>query len=229
MKTSRLLLALPGSLPARLRGESGDFDGWFERALGGLPVELTAARIDGAGPLPDGEHDGVIVAGSLASLTSPEPWMDEAATWLRRRVESGAAVLGVCFGHQLLGYAFGAAVVRNPRGPELGTVEVELTPEGLQDPLFRGIGPRFVVQQTHEDVLSAAAGGARVLATNEKTEVQALAIGPRARGVQFHPEMSPKEARRLCAGRPHAPLRDTPAGRAVLENFVRRIVRQERD
>ncbi|MGI5863986.1 MAG: glutamine amidotransferase-related protein [Myxococcales bacterium] len=228
MKTSRLLLALPGSLPARLRGESGDFDGWFARALAGLPVELTAARIDGGGPLPDGEHDGIIVTGSLASLAAPEPWMDQAAAWLRRRVESGAAVLGVCFGHQLLGYAFGAAVVRNPRGPEFGTVEIELTPEGLEDPLFRGMGPRFKVQQTHEDALAGAAGGALMLAASEKTRVQALAFGPRARGVQFHPEMSEEEARRLCAGRPHEPVREAPAGRKVLENFVRRIVRGER-
>jgi len=53
-------------------------------------------------------------------------------------------VLGVCFGHQLLGWALGDVVERNPAGPECGVRTVTLTAAGVADPLFAGLPPSFL-------------------------------------------------------------------------------------
>ena len=81
----------------------------------------------------------VIVTGSPASVTEGLPWMERAAECLRRLVLAEVPVLGICFGHQLLGHALGGRVSANPRGREMGTVGVRLL---ASDPLpfvFLGI------------------------------------------------------------------------------------------
>jgi GMP synthase (glutamine-hydrolysing) len=223
MDPVRLLLVLPGSLPASLAARcGGDFDLWFERALTGEPIDWHKARLYAGEPLPAPEGiDGAIVAGSLASLTAPEPWMDHAAFWIRSALKAHVAVLGVCFGHQLLGHAFGARIVRNPAGPEFGSSELALTDEGARDLLFDGLGPSLLVHETHEDIVAEPPPGARVLASNRFAGVQAMAVGPLGRGVQFHPEMRLEEARALCDGHACLGLEPTSAGDRILRNFVR--------
>lgn len=170
--------------------------------------------------------------------------MERAAEAMREAAERGLPVLGVCFGHQLLAHAYGARVVRNPRGRETGTVEVTLSAAGRADPLFHGLPERFAVQATHEDIVEAPPRGSTVLAGNANTAVQALAFGPQVRGVQFHPEAFPAAMRALilaraerleaeAAARGHPPgaqvprllagLLPTPAGRRVLLNFLQRF------
>jgi GMP synthase (glutamine-hydrolysing) len=49
----------------------------------------------------------VIVTGSSSSVTERAPWMLRLEGWLRDAVTKETPVLGVCFGHQLLGSALG--------------------------------------------------------------------------------------------------------------------------
>jgi GMP synthase (glutamine-hydrolysing) len=155
--------------------------------------------------------------------------MRRAAAWLRDAGERGTPVLGVCFGHQLLAYAYGARVEKNPRGREIGTVDVAVTRE---DPLFDGLPPTLTVQTTHEDIVPEAPREATVLAGNDFCAVQAFAVGKNIRAVQFHPEIQPgtmaamiraradklKDPERLLAG-----VRPTPHGQRILRNFLSRF------
>jgi GMP synthase (glutamine-hydrolysing) len=163
--------------------------------------------------------------------------MERLGRWLLAASHS-VPVLGVCFGHQLLAHALGGAVERHPRGPEVGTVGVELTGAGRRDPLFAGLDSPLAVQASHEDHVAVAPPGAVILALNEHDPVQAFAHGPRLRGVQFHPEFDLERARALCederpaldALRPGfadaaiASLRATPGAERVLANWVRTYV-----
>jgi GMP synthase (glutamine-hydrolysing) len=173
------------------------------------------------------------MTGSPLSVTEPTEWMQRAAETMLEAGERGLPVLGVCFGHQLLASRLGAAVSRNPNGRELGTVEVQLTPEGRAHPLFHGCPERLEVQATHEDQ-AALPPGATLLATNTFCAMQAFAWGPRVLGVQFHPEMNAASIR-FAIRAPEAKLsdaeraakdeaaHDTPWGALMLQNFVTRF------
>jgi GMP synthase (glutamine-hydrolysing) len=153
---------------------------------------------------------------------------------LKKAGDRGLPVLGVCFGHQLLGFAYGSKVILNPEGREIGSIQVELTAEGRTDPLFANLPQVFWIQTTHEDIVSSLPNGARHLALNPQTPIQSFGMRRNIRGVQFHPEMEPemisalvraraqileregKSTRELLSG-----IRRTRAGRRILLNFLR--------
>lgn len=221
----RVLLIHAGPALPALASRFGDFDRWFERALEGAGVDWTVVRPfrGEALPAPEG-FAATIVTGSHASVREGAPWMAAAARWIRDAVERDHAVLGVCFGHQLLCHAFGARVIRNPNGFECGTPEIALTEAGAADPLFAGMEPRVRFHQTHEDVATDLPPALRLLAGNPWTPVQAVAVR-NARGVQFHPEMT-EEILRLFAelqGGPAPAIEPAPAGPVLLRGFLKRF------
>jgi GMP synthase (glutamine-hydrolysing) len=244
-----LLIYLAGAPPEPIAEAYGDFGRWFRDLAAELPVEIEV-RNGPAGERPPPARDlaGIVITGSPASLTAPEPWMEEAIALVRGGAEVGTPVLGVCFGHQVIGAAFGADVVRNPAGWEMGTYDVELTPAGRADPLFCELPERFAVNFSHQDAVdpttSSQKNGLEILAHNPRAGVQALAAGDAVRGVQFHPEFSGEitrayvqvraDALREDAQARGAPddaperllerTRDTPHGPLIFERFVREFV-----
>jgi GMP synthase (glutamine-hydrolysing) len=233
----RVLVVRAGSAPDAVRERLGDFTDWFADLLAPHVVPVVADAVLGA--LPDGaEFEGVLVTGSVESVTCRAPWMEALGAWLLRAAER-TPVLGVCFGHQLLAHALGARVERHPGGPESGTVEVELTDAGAADPLFAGLPRRLAVQHGHEDHVAELPRGAALLARNAHTPVQAFAYGPRVRAVQFHPEFDAARARAfaeaerawLDAARPGladealGSIRETPEAARVISNWVDGYVR----
>jgi GMP synthase (glutamine-hydrolysing) len=217
----RVLLLKPGVTSSR--ATLGDYELWFSRAAGAAmhPVELHA----GERPPPVAGFDAIMMAGSPLSVTNLTDWMERAADYMVDAAEHGTPVLGVCFGHQLLGWRHGAQVVKNPRGEELGTVWIEQTQAGRGSPLFVGIPERFDAQATHEDIVLPAPS-LQVLASNALCEVQAFAVGPRTFGVQFHPEMDAASIAHCIAAestpeaRASAQARETPWGAALLQQFL---------
>lgn len=164
----------------------GSFVEMIRRTLGdsfsGPMAVLDATK--GEQPRP-GEISALLVTGSPASVTSREPWILETERALSAFVASGAPTLGICFGHQLLAQALGGSVVKNPRGREIGTVELDVLED---DPLFEGAPRRFRVNMSHVDSAGRLPEGARVVARSELDPHGAVRFGERAWGVQFHPE-----------------------------------------
>lgn len=202
MSIPRLVVVQTGTAAPEIVREHGDYPEWFSRALGAeLPV--LRAHLGGKLELPAGTQ-GVLVSGSPLSLTQPEPWMDDVAEELLRIGERGTPVLGICFGHQMIGRAAGSRVVRNPKGREIGTVRVQLTGEGRKDPLFRGWAPDsglVDVQATHVDSVDPVPAGATLLASNERCATQALRFSDAVASVQFHPELDTDTLRDLIDSR----------------------------
>jgi len=178
----------------------GDYPAWFERALGrSMPV----VRAHAGEKLRDGldrhRPTGIIVTGSPLSVTEKAPWMLELGDALLRL---DIPVLGVCFGHQLLARAAGGDVILNPRGREIGTVRVTLTPAGRRDPLFAwASSDEIEVQATHMDAVDPPPPGATILASNESSAVQAFRLSETIAGVQFHPELWAEAMRDLILSR----------------------------
>src|SRR4051812_5534901 len=164
LSTPRLLVVQTGTTALH-----GDYPRWFERALGReLPV-VRAHQGEPLGPALDRVRPhGIIVTGSPLSVMEEAPWMLQLGADLLRIGDRGTPVLGVCFGHQLLGRVAGGAVVQNPRGREIGTVRVRLTEEARRDPLFSWAPTDEIdVQATHMDAVDPQPAGAVLLASNE--------------------------------------------------------------
>jgi GMP synthase (glutamine-hydrolysing) len=128
----------------------------------------------------------VIVTGSHDSVTALASWMELTATWLREAVVVGKPVLGLCFGHQLLGHALGGEVRRLASGPESGTTRLDLL--GTDELIGPALGDPQNVNMMHEDSVVHLPPGAVVLARTALEPHAAVRFGPRAWGLQFHPE-----------------------------------------
>ena len=216
----------PGSTFEGMIERFGDYEAWFARAIEPLGARCQLYDLERQPP-PDADHaDGWIITGTRGSLTEATPSAERLLTWTREAIAGERPLLGVCYGHQVICAAAGGRVERNPSGWELGSVEVELTPAGREDPLFNGFPDRFTVQTTHEDHVVLPPPAAVVLARNGHTPIQAVAIGPACRGVQFHPEVTRSIASDFVARRghlasPRPTVSEAPVAERVLANFVR--------
>jgi GMP synthase (glutamine-hydrolysing) len=142
-------------------------------------------------PLPArSDVSGVVITGSEAMVTEHHAWSERAAEWLRRVVEQGTPTLGICYGHQLLAYAMGGEVGDNPKGLEVGTVDVHLDGASHDDPLLAGFPGTFQVQAWHIQTVLRLPPGARRLASSAMDGHHVFSLGDHAWGVQFHPEFN---------------------------------------
>lgn len=106
---------------------------------------------------------------------------------IREAVDRDISVLGICLGAQLLAKALGGSVGRN-EAREIGWCDVELTAEGVNDPVLSDFQSRQQVFQWHEDGIELPPGTIH-LAASEASQVQAFRHGEHVYGFQFHLEV----------------------------------------
>jgi GMP synthase (glutamine-hydrolysing) len=138
-------------------------------------------------PIPS-EPDALLVLGGGMSAYDELPFLRDELRLMRRCIDAGKPVLGICLGSQLLAAALGGTVARAPR-PEVGFYRVKLLPGAAADPLFAGAPESFVALHWHFDAFTLPPG-AVPLAGSTLTPLQAFRHGERAWGVQFHLEMT---------------------------------------
>jgi GMP synthase-like glutamine amidotransferase len=152
-------------------------------------IAWDAVELDEGEPVPDfAGYDALMVMGGPMDVwqEAEHPWLVTEKQAIRRWVEAGKPYLGLCLGHQLLAASLGGEV--GPGQKEVGVLDVELTPAGVADPLFAGLPRRFPALQWHGAEVKRAPQGAAVLAASPLCAVQALRVGERAWGMQFHVE-----------------------------------------
>ena len=162
-----------------------------------------------------------------------DSWVGDETQLVRDAADAGVALLGVCFGGQLLAQAFGGSVTRSS-DPEIGWYDVISD----QPDLIPG-GPWF---QWHFDRWTLPPGATEIARTANAS--QAFVLG-RALALQFHPEVDAELLERWLAddrngevvsiGRTHDELRsrttelaDSAASRVrdLVRGFVTHVVRQ---
>ncbi|MEY2848367.1 MAG: hypothetical protein RI885_1032 [Actinomycetota bacterium] len=184
------------------RAEDEAADGEYAAFLtaGGLePPELHRVRLE-SGPMPRidlDDYSGLIVGGS--PFTTSDPTDEKSDIQLRVEAELAELIdeiiardfpfLGACYGIGLLGGHLGGVVDTSWPEP-VGPVEVALTADGAEDPVFAALPERFAAFVGHKEACSMLPTGAVLLATGEACPVQAFRIGRHVYATQFHPELT---------------------------------------
>ncbi|WP_165313054.1 glutamine amidotransferase [Vibrio ziniensis] len=188
MKT--LLIINVGQAPEQQLEKYGDFEFWAQRAISEVDINVTF--LDGINnELP--AYDtllGVIIMGSLSMVTEKTDWMLRLSNNIIELTETKIPLLGICFGHQLIAQALGGIVSYNPKGLEIGTVELERLSDANSDPLFEQVPESFTAQTVHFQSVQQLPPNAVCLAKSELDNHHAFRAGTCTWGVQFHPEFT---------------------------------------
>jgi GMP synthase (glutamine-hydrolysing) len=137
-----------------------------------------------------------ILSGSPASV------YDDGAPGMPSYVEQGdAAVLGICYGMQLLTHTRGG-VVEPSAHREYGPATVR---HRGGSPLFEGLGEELPVWMSHGDRVARVPEGFTLLASSQNAPIAAFG-NERVVAIQFHPEVA-----------------HTPQGKEILSNFLFKI------
>ncbi|MDQ5955492.1 MAG: hypothetical protein QG621_495 [Patescibacteria group bacterium] len=158
--------------------------------------------------------DGVILGGSGefdfdGGRTNDDPARTTSQEILARvkplvlyMIERDFPLLGICYGHQIVGEVLGVRVVHDEVQKKIGSYPVTLTDAGKQDSLFHDTPETFIGQYGHKDSLSALPAGAVVLASSAVCKTSALRFGTHAYTTQFHPELTPEDVMRKLQNSP---------------------------
>ena len=148
------------------------------------------------------QYDGVAWTGSSLTVYADTPEVSAQVEFARAVFAARVPSFGSCWAAQIAAVAAGGACAAHPRGREMGIArKIALTPEGAAHPLFRGKKLVFDAFISHDDEVTHLPPGALVLASNDYTRVQALAVtwqGGHFWSVQYHPEYDLHELARLC-------------------------------
>ncbi len=156
-----------------------------------LPYDAPRAQIEALDP------PGFILSGGPASVYAPD------APQLPPYVlQSGAPVLGICYGMQLLTHALSGRVDPSPQR-EYGLAQLKIT--DADSPLFGYLdAPQLPVWMSHGDRVTELAPGFDAIAVSDNSPYAAIAYPQRQLfGLQFHPEVA-----------------HTPQGKDILRAFV---------
>lgn len=208
----RLGILKTGAPPRRALAQFGDYPQMFRRLLGEASFDYRTFAVD-EGELPSAPDacDGYLVTGSACGVYDPLPWIRELKAFLNA-ASGRAALVGVCFGHQVIAEAFGGKVIKSPKGWGLGEQAYQVV---APQPWMDSAEP-IRLPGSHQDQVVEPPPGAEVIAGSDFTPLGALAYpGRGAISLQLHPEFEPGYAIALIEARRGSLYTEAEAERAI--------------
>ena len=175
----------PGTIEDFLKREEISFR-VVELGLGEVPPALE-------------KFDTLIVLGGPMGVYEMEryPQLLAGSRIIREAINRDMRVLGICLGSQMIAHCLGATVYPGPE-KEIGWRHIELTGDGLKDPLMRklaihpGVGDfwrKFKVFHWHGDTFDLPPETV-LLAKSARYKHQAFRFRDKVYGFQFHMEVT---------------------------------------
>jgi GMP synthase-like glutamine amidotransferase len=137
----------------------------------------------------------IILTGSEASILDREPWVDQEVSYVQDAFEKGLALLGSCYGHQILALSLdGPESVRRCAQPEIGWIPLDV--REASD--FLGEAGTAYSFSLHFDEVVDTRGQFKVLASTPACRIQAMSRpGRKVWGLQIHPEIDVQTGQRF--------------------------------
>lgn len=172
----------------------GSIEPWLE--LNGF--DITHTRFFESTDLPDtATIDLLVVMGGPMSVNDEDqfPWLVPEKQFIRKAIDSGKPVLGICLGAQMIASAMGASVFANPV-KEIGWFPIRGV-ESVGGDLF-SFPSSETVFHWHGETFDLPPGAIR-LAMSQACENQAFQLGKSVIGLQFHLETTPASAGQIVS------------------------------
>ncbi|KAM0336558.1 hypothetical protein ACHAPQ_004051 [Fusarium lateritium] len=168
-----------------------------------LSLELSKWDVVTAQEYPNPEDvDGLLLTGSRHTSFADDPWILKLVEYVKKvHTIPDKPIVGICFGHQIIGRALGAKVAVSPGGWEVCVDRINLNETGqkllgvpslvrlsqtvsrkLSNTLFKGL------HQMHRDAVLEVPEGVVSLGSSSRCEVQGLYSPGRILSFQAHPE-----------------------------------------
>ncbi|XP_009767796.1 gamma-glutamyl peptidase 5 [Nicotiana tabacum] len=167
----------------------GGYFGVFVRMLAEEGETWDVFRVaNGEFPADDeiGEYNGFVITGSCNDAHGNDLWICKLLNLLKKIDSMKKKVLGICFGHQILGRSLGGVIERATTGWDIGVTTVNLSKSKLFNTLNL---PAFMqVIECHRDEIRELPPKAEVMAWSNKTGIEMFRYGDHIMGIQGHPE-----------------------------------------
>lgn len=134
------------------------------------------------------EFDWLILTGGMYCLLEKNkyPFLLDEIRFVEEAITHNKIVLGFCLGAQIIGESYQQKTEPSPHR-EIGVFPVELTPEGMNDPLLTGLPASFNVSHWHQ-YMPGITETAKILATSQGCPRQIIRYSSKVYGFQCHPE-----------------------------------------
>ncbi|XP_047946945.1 gamma-glutamyl peptidase 5-like [Salvia hispanica] len=159
----------------RMLKEEGESWDLFRVARGDFPADDQIA-----------DYDGFVISGSCSDAYADDLWICNLLILLNKLRAMNKKLLGICFGHQILGRAIGGKIGRAKGGWDIGITQVQLYPSKIFTSL--NLPTSLSIIECHRDEVLTLPPEAEVLAWSERTGVEMFRYGDHIMGIQGHPE-----------------------------------------
>lgn len=172
----------------------GSMESYFR--AGGHKLSSTQLYLDHALPSPY-DFDWLVIMGGPMGVhdEAAYAWLVKEKAFVRKAMDAGKAVLGICLGAQLIADVCGARVFKN-KHPEIGWFPIHAAPLSVGSILAGVLPPVADAFHWHRDTFDIPPGGT-LLASSKACKNQGFIIGDRVVGFQFHLETTPEAAAAL--------------------------------
>ncbi|KND88316.1 putative glutamine amidotransferase-like protein [Tolypocladium ophioglossoides CBS 100239] len=130
------------------------------------------------------EVDGILLTGSKHTAFANEPWIISLVEFVRNFSTTTKPIVGICFGHQIIGRALGAKVDKSPGGWEISVDKINVSKEGRD---LLGVSS-LALHQMHRDAVLDIPQGLVNLGSSPSCAIQGLYQPGRVLSFQAHPE-----------------------------------------
>ncbi len=136
------------------------------------------------------EIENLLVLGGAMNVDEEEqyPWLKTEKQTIRKVIDAGKKVMGICLGSQLIAAALGKAVYKG-KEKEIGFFPVTFTQQALAHKCFNHFTKEYTVFNWHGDTFDLA-DDAILIASSINYPNQAFIIGNQILALQFHFEMN---------------------------------------
>jgi GMP synthase-like glutamine amidotransferase len=191
--TTKVGILQTGNPPPPLLERFGSYSAMVQDLLGPQQEFMTFDVRIGELPARADSCDAYVITGSASGVYDGDGWIGALKEFVRH-ASGQSAMVGICFGHQVMAEAFGGQVIQSPRGWGIGLHRYQVNERAAWMDDARSIA----VPASHQDQVVQLPRDARVLGGSDFTPYGIVEYPQRrAMSLQSHPEFSPEYAAAL--------------------------------